>query len=340
MLLRGILLLVLILGTATGTFAETPRVYVVKKGDTLWGISERFIKDPHFWPSLWSKNPEIPNPHLIYPGQKLFIYSDRIEVVPVAPEPQQVAEDVAVAVVAEPDQVATVATSAPSKMVKIPPVAISFITPEELKDSGTLVDTVDERALISRENIVFVKMRDLAATIPGDKFTLFKVDEQVLHPLTQQPAGFKVFNLGQLEVLSIGKDVATARIIAVDREIERGARLRPYIETPREVALRKTGRVLEGYLLTSANDRVTIGSNEIVYIDLGKNDGLAPGNMLQIFRPGQATGLGLQKPETRMPDTQLGKAVVIEVRATTATALTLSANNYIENGDQVVTISE
>ena len=53
--------------------------------DTLWGISKRFIKDPYYWPNLWSHNPGIGNPHLIYPGQTLHIYDGRIEIVPVAP---------------------------------------------------------------------------------------------------------------------------------------------------------------------------------------------------------------------------------------------------------------
>ena len=58
-----------------------PTVYIVKKGDTLWGLSDRFMKDPYYWPDLWARNPQrIVNPHFIYPGQKLRIYPDRIEV--------------------------------------------------------------------------------------------------------------------------------------------------------------------------------------------------------------------------------------------------------------------
>ena len=62
---------------------EEPIIYTVKQGDTLWGISQRFIKDPYYWPNLWSNNPDIGNPHLIYPGQKLRIYDGRIEIIPV-----------------------------------------------------------------------------------------------------------------------------------------------------------------------------------------------------------------------------------------------------------------
>src|SRR6185369_11533031 len=57
-------------------------IYVIKQGDTLWGLSERFIRDPEYWPDMWSKNGQVTNPHFIYPGQKLRIFPDRIEFVP------------------------------------------------------------------------------------------------------------------------------------------------------------------------------------------------------------------------------------------------------------------
>ena len=63
---------------------EEAIIYTVKQGDTLWDISQRFIKDPYYWPNLWSNNPDIGNPHLIYPGQKLRIYNGRIEIIPVS----------------------------------------------------------------------------------------------------------------------------------------------------------------------------------------------------------------------------------------------------------------
>src|SRR6185369_9282152 len=61
---------------------EEPTIYIIKRGDTLWGLSERFIKDPNYWPNMWSKNDQITNPHVIYPGQKVRVFPDHLEFVP------------------------------------------------------------------------------------------------------------------------------------------------------------------------------------------------------------------------------------------------------------------
>ena len=84
MKIRLLLLLVFIVmpSVASAAGQDEPTVYVIKQGDTLWGLSERFIKDPEYWPNMWSKNGQITNPHFIYPGQKVRVFPDRLEFVP------------------------------------------------------------------------------------------------------------------------------------------------------------------------------------------------------------------------------------------------------------------
>ena len=60
--------------THTPFKASAPTRYVVKKGDTLWGISNKFLKNPAYWPEVWDKNQKVRNPHLIFPGDVLFIH--------------------------------------------------------------------------------------------------------------------------------------------------------------------------------------------------------------------------------------------------------------------------
>ena len=133
---------------------EEPIIYTVKQGDTLWDISQRFIKDPYYGPNLWSNNPAIGNPHLIYPGQKLRIYDGRIEIVPIG----EGTGDVGAAFVT------------PEEILLIPTYggAQSFISTGDEDSLGVLADTVDNRVMVTAGDIVFLEMKDLASTNVGD----------------------------------------------------------------------------------------------------------------------------------------------------------------------------
>ena len=90
-ILIAAVLLSMVFSGLQSVFAQNdePTIYVIKKGDTLWGLSDRFLKDPHYWPDLWAANPkQITNPHLIFPGQKVKVYPDRIEVAEAPVKPQ------------------------------------------------------------------------------------------------------------------------------------------------------------------------------------------------------------------------------------------------------------
>src|SRR6185369_16793988 len=95
MKIRLLLLLALLIMPSVVLAAgqDEPTIYVIKQGDTLWGLSERFIKDPKYWPNMWSTNSQVTNPLFIYPGQKVRIFPDRIELV-TKEQPAQVAAPV------------------------------------------------------------------------------------------------------------------------------------------------------------------------------------------------------------------------------------------------------
>ena len=103
-LLLSILFLFLA-GNSTVLGAEG-QIYIIKKGDTLWDLSQRFIDDPYYWPNVWAKNPEITNPHLIFPGQKIRILDGRLEILPAYGE----AEKDQPVIPAPPENVAAEAT--------------------------------------------------------------------------------------------------------------------------------------------------------------------------------------------------------------------------------------
>lgn len=342
---RTILFFCMLLLPLTAPAQEGARTYVIKKGDTLWGISERFIKDPYYWPALWANNPEIGNPHFVYPGQQLAIYDGRIEIVPAQPVPPVAAEPVVAAPEAEAAAAAPAAepaTPEPSPAITLHTLggARGFVGTDEPAPAGILVDTVDNRILMASGDKVFVKPQDSDAIRPGDRFSLFATGEPVLHPVTGQPVGYQVAELGSLQITESGRKVATAVITDSFREIQRGALLRPWQPEIQEIALKRASHELSGYVIAGGDGKIGLSQFDVIFVDLGAAEGLEAGNLLYISRQRLATELAYGEEELQLPDVLLGSAVVLETRPHTAAALVLKAADSMYRGDRVTTVTE
>jgi len=312
---------------------EEPIIYTVKQGDTLWDISQRFIKDPYYWPNLWSNNPAIGNPHLIYPGQKLRIYDGRIEIIPVG----EGAGEIGAAFMTE-DEILLIPTFGGAQ---------SFISEDEVATLGTLVDTVDNRVMVTTGDTVFLEMKDLAATGPGDVFELIEMGPGIIHPLAEGKwghqredaiIGYQTIQLGTVEITEVTPTVAVATISNALREIERGSKVRPYKAIPSRVQRLFAENVLEGYILANDVGNVAMGQWEVILIDIGEESGLVVGHELDIYRKREATEQVDKDKVLVLPDIDLGDAIVLEVRRGFAEALiTRTTNLPIYRGDQVRT---
>jgi len=351
---KTVLLICLLALPLAGIAEENPQIYTIKKGDTLWGISERFIKDPYYWPNLWSHNPDIPNPHFIYPGQKLAIYDGRIEIIKAEPEDASTMEPVE-----EPVEQPVVTDTEPTEgmqpepvieeplvggepqdeiKIKIPGGGVGMINMDALEHAGTIVDATDNRMIIGKGDVVFLDMKDLDVTAPGTTFAIFDLGNVVKHPATGDKIGHMIFEKGTLVITDVNEAVATAKITDSMSEILRGARITPFIAPERQIALKRAQSDLSGFLVASKRGQSTLGQHDIVYIDLGASDGLEVGNMLYISRPRRASNLSIS--DKKLPDVLLGQAVVVKVSRNFASALILKTVNTVSIGDKVATFSE
>lgn len=334
-LLLGCILLLLPLAALA---SENPQIYTIKKGDTLWGISQRFLKDPYYWPNLWSHNPDIPNPHFIYPGQKLAIYDDRIEIVPAEPSGDESGMTEQAQPIEEPVEQQPIIEPQEEITVKVPGGGIGFISMDGLESSGRIVDTVDSRLIIGEGDTVFVEMNDLDGTIPGTRYHIYKLDGMVQHPADGHDVGYRVIELGTLEITDVNEEVATARITDSVREIERDAKIVPYQFTDKVVSLKRQDRDLSGYLVASLRGQTSIGQFDLVYTDLGAADGLEVGNLVYVSRPRGNSESNISK--LKLPDVLVGQAVIVDVKENTSAAMILKAANTMKLGDRISTYSE
>lgn len=326
----ALLILLTFVAVAPAT-AEEGQIYTVKKGDTLWDLSQRFIDDPYYWPNVWSHNPDITNPHLIFPGQKLRILDGRLEIIPAYSESEQTATETA----------ATTEQSAPQEVVTIRSTGSGdgFILTNE-QALGTVVDSVDNRVLLTKGDLIFVKMVDPAAVQIGDTYGLYQRGEEIIHPESKQPVGTMMYNLGFMQVTDMKGETVIAKIGRTYREVLRGAELFEYVPHRKELTLKRAVEQ-QGTLIASQQNKIAQGTDDIVYIDLGSEQQIETGNLLFISRPRQVSDeLLKQAGDLDLPDEALGAAVVIEAKNRTSSALIIKSVNAIHVGDNITMVNE
>ncbi|WP_298273573.1 LysM peptidoglycan-binding domain-containing protein [Geobacter sp.] len=318
----GLLLLVTAAGMARAA-AEEPTVYVIQKGDTLWGLSERFLKDPYYWPNLWARNPTIGNPHVIYPGQRVKVYPDRIEIeprvplFPAAPGAPRLSE--------EPAAERSFLVSGSE----------GFLMEKGISPAGMIITTNQNRQIVGEDDIVYTDIGKINGARVGDRFSVYKKLDPVSHPVTNVIVGEKVVPLGTLQLTEVEEKVSRAIITKSYQEIGPGSFLLPYREKRRQVPLRAAGKDLSGWIVDSQTGNQAIGEGDVAFIDLGKSQGVEPGNLLYVLREvvpdQQYADISVEK----LPPEVIGALVVVSAGETTSTVLVVKSIDTIYRGDRV-----
>src|SRR3989338_8546418 len=299
--------------------------YAVKEGDTLWDISNSFLKDPFRWQNLWEKNQYIINPHLIYPGNKIRLFPH---------EPVEAGEKGKEAAPTVPEVPPVV------KVVSSMMERHGLISAKEKEGIGVIIGAKEEKLLLSENDIVFIAVAKGTEIKQGDRFTVFTTTGEIKHPVTENPIGFMVDTLGILLVTQIDKDgVISAKIEKSYKEILKGAKLKPYEPPVKEVIVKKAEKAIDGLIIASLGGKVGMAERDIVYLDNGKSSGLEVGNAMDIFRPTITVDdpMSKEKKTITLPNKELGRLVVIAVEDDTATAFITNSRQVIYKVDRVRT---
>ncbi|WP_448554314.1 LysM peptidoglycan-binding domain-containing protein [Thalassotalea montiporae] len=290
---------------------DAPKTYIVEKGDTLWDISSIFLEQPWLWPKLWRLNPEINNPHLIYPGDVLrLVYDDQGEpqlIVEAEPEPEL---EVAPEVIAPPVEVAprekpTIKLSPKlRKQIKKEPVTtlpLSVIAPyiqydhlltQEQIDTLPYVIGSDEGHKSSMDGFKVYVNDDL---IPGKSYAMYYVDEEIIDPETDKSLGYNVKLTGTAQVVRAGnmsvRRPSTMLVNSANREIRSGNLVMPINEgqlLPSFFTMQSADPAIRGMIVKSATDGREFGKLEVVMINRGAEHSLKVGDVMSIQRKSPA----------------------------------------------------
>ena len=313
-------------GPAEGgeTPTTAPESYAVQPGDTLWGLSQRFLNNPWYWPKIWSYNPNLDNPNWIRPGTVLRFYPGQ-EIVE-APEEDEPIEDIGEGGGFE------VGTGLENRTLTGSDTRRRefFVPSDRVDDAGQITNSPEEKQLLSNEDRTYIKLKKSAS--PGEVLQVFRKDRELRHPVTGALVGSMVTMVGEVRVDQTGKEQSLGTIVSSWDPIERGlyvASLPVLTDPVRRVENSKT---LKGYVVDAAPSPLSfLGESYVVVIDKGSADGLVAGNTFTVVRAGD--------PYTReysgMSDEDIGELIVIETFRGASTALLTAASRVIVPGDRI-----
>jgi hypothetical protein len=284
-----------------------PELHVVRSGDTLWDICWYYFSDPWQWPKVWSYNPQITNPHWIYPG-------DLVRLLPRGTFIGQPDLD--------PDARPTTTTGrdpvpAPQRRIESSVTSTAFVEKSDLDKSITVDGAVDEKALLGPGDEVYLSYPSGKPPQVGKRYSVYLPGRPVKSGKTEY--GSYVRLLGSVEVVSVKQDKrARGRIIDATMEIERGAKVGPLVTKFKNVPPAAPKVDLQGAIVAMLTKDQLIGEKgEVVFVALGKGTGLEVGNRMYVVRRGDAypgtmsTEVGAD--DRRFPARALGEIVIVEI---------------------------
>lgn len=318
-----------------------PDSYTVVMDDTLWDISTRFLQQPWLWPEIWHANPQIENPHLIYPG-------DEIRLIYVDGEPRLTVKQRQVAF--RPQE-----RVLPNGTVKLSP----RIRSSKLEEAIPAIPLDIVHAFLSRNRIMSAKDMKKAPYVVmgqeerillgyGDKlyargeidrnlgnYGVYRLGKPIRHPITNERLGYQGIGIGKVAASAFGDKVSTFRVTSSFEEIRLGDRLVPQSPSPIHSMFYPKPPVntnLFAKVVGINNDLKRAGRLEVVTISLGEREGVTVGNVFSVFSKTVRVKDPVKGGTITLPEERIGLLMVFNTFEKVSYALVMEATRPVEIG--------
>ena len=325
---------------------EHPETYIVRKGDTLWDISNTFLRDPWFWPEIWYKNPQVNNPHLIYPGDELAIIyvggQKRIQLTRRGETGSALANSGLTIVKLSPRiRAQSIDASIPSipiesiRQLLQKPLAIDEL---ELANAAYILDSRDNHLANSLDDTLYVRNLD---TTGNGRYQIFRPNKPLIDSDTGEVLGYEALYVGEAKLEKAG-DPASVRVTSQAREILRDDRLLPIDNSnlERDFFPRPPKEYIEGNIISLLDGISQLGQYQTVAINLGLRHGITTGTVLAVKREGKVVIDRYEEEKNfkvKLPDERSGLIMVIRSYDKMSYALIMDVNTPIRLNEVVHT---
>lgn len=265
--------------------ANTPPVYTVREGDTLWDITEQFYGDPYRWPQVWSYNGEITNPHWIYPGATIRLLPPDGEFVETAPRGFSYAR---------------------SRRKGDNPVFMAeygFLNSDALKEAGYIIAANEEHMWLANTDEAYVRLIDGATPRIGDIYTVYREIQDFEREANERGTLVRITGELLLNDYDEKRQVGRATIVNSLDGIERGFKVAPLERRFYWVDVVPAERSVRARVVASLYPRKLPSTNQIVFVNVGKDHDVVLGNRFFIVRQGDEWRRSAEGPVGRGIDT-------------------------------------
>ncbi len=328
-------------GETAGGGETTPQVaetHVVGGGDTLWDLCSKYLNSPWYWPKIWSYNPQITNPHWIYPGNELRFYPSDENLPTNVEVSRQIStsedDDESVPDSLDPNDL--VRTSGNIEVGRVDPNSffssyVGFLHAKEHEQSGEIVNSDSETYMLADYDRTYVKLKSAAKK--GENYAVYRTLREIEHPVTGEPYGYAVEVIGGMTIVDTSPSVATGQIAQAYRPVERGDFVGKWPENfGQRVNPVSNQTDAQGYIIDTLGDIFTeVGEYHVVFIDKGRSHGVQQGNTFAVVDRGD----GFTRETQGLPNEDIGQLMVVDVQDQASTAVVVTSLRELGIGDKI-----
>jgi len=300
--------------------------YTIKKGDTLWDLSQKFYNSDWDWPGLWEMNQEIKNPHWIYPGKKIRIFlKENAALNPEVAKIEEVKQE-------KPPEKITPSFSF-SEMDRI-----GFIKEKADPHLGSVIRDQDDKIMMSSNDIIYIKPSGKGTLIPGDLYNVFSTSPVKKKTKEGTFSGVKHIIHARIEILEHKTTYATAKVVKAYREIREGNLIMAYNKREPVLTVDESPSPVKAKILCSEDDNLVINDHRIAFIDIGSAH-VRPGQIYSVMRRIGSDDNSLwpknAKDQVKFNPIKAGKLIVLHTEDVSSTVMILSSKYEINPDDTI-----
>ncbi len=299
---------------------DTGFFYTIKKGDTLWDLSQKFYSSEWDWPGLWGINENIKNPHWIYPGNTIRVFlKDRVKTAQ------------------QPDPIIVEPTIIPQ--FSYPGIdMVGFIRPQAVQPLGQIIKEEETNIMIGTNDLIFIEPLGNGSLVPGTLYHVFDTEE-VTHE-DSDFSGIKHVIKATIEILEHKTAYVTARVVKSIRTVREGDVIMPYTFRDPVLTVDAAPPPIDAVLLCSEDDNLMINDGFIAFISKGGDANIVPGQIYNVYQKNvKAKRLDnvwkKKKDEIELDPISAGQVIVLHVEDTAATVMMLKSRFDIQAGNMV-----